>query len=629
MNFKITGGILYRDDVPVFAIGASYYPSFLPSKYQVPEDGDRTGEMKKDLCRMKESGLNFFRTAALSDISMNNGCINVTSDFIDSMLKEAHAVGLASSVRLNGYFVNLSGNRNYEFINHKGEPMNKEWNVFMQSCLHNKGFNDDNIAATKALAEHFNEFPSVVSYQIYNEPHYPFNGVFDYHPDAIKAYKEMLVKDGIMTEKEAENYTVPVRRPDCKEKIEEWISWRMFAAKSMCRFLDNTAKAALEASDGKDTYTCYTTMACSNICANAGITYFDDAKNLTTTAITTYTCFDGADYFAAAYTIALAESAAAVSGKCAWTAELDKRTKMPSEKFYRETYEVIGAGHKGICYYEWRGDYPDPKSPLPDNCGFLHYDGTPTEAFDKDIKLISLINEYSTEIVTAAKKRSGVAILHSDRAYMYYDALADPDIGGKNMWIFLTLMTFRDLKKCGFAPDFVRSCDLYKNSLDVKTLFVPSKEGLSDEEILQIEAFCKKGKDRRVFYGEQTATFDSVTIGGWWDISSPPGNRVTEEFRGGYEMEDLLENINLKPMIETNHKNLFAHILEGTTRKIVVLVSNRPDKKSIPEHEIRFNFPVNHVTYRTPELDTEIELEVKRGRVILPELNDGAFLFTV
>lgn len=629
MEYKIIKGILHCGDTPVFALGASYYPSFLPSKYQVPKDGDRIGEMKKDLRKMREIGLNFFRTAALSDIEQGaDGTIKIKSEFTDAMLREAHEAGLASSVRLNGYFVNLSNNKNYEFINHRGEPMKKDWNVFMHSCLHHKGFVRDNAAATKALAKHFDKFPSVVSYQIYNEPHYPFNGVFDYHPDAIKAYRKMLADEGIMTREEAQGCKAPVRRPDSKEKIEDWIRWRRFAQKSMCKFLDDTAKAALEASRGKDTYTCYTTMPCSDICANAGITYFDDAHNLTTTAITNYTCFDGADYFSAAYTIALAQSAAAVCGKCAWTAELDKRTKMPSGKFYRETYEVIGAGHKGICYYEWRGDYPDPKSPLPDNCGFLHYDGTPTETFEKDIKLISLINEYSTELAEAKKKGSGVAILHSDRAYMYFDALSDPEIGGRNMWIFLTLMTFRDLKKSGFAPEFARSCDLAENRLDIKTLFIPSLEGLSEEEAAQIEAFRKGGKDHRVFYGDQTATFDSIAVGSWWDITNPPGDRVTEEFRGGYEMEDVIEDLNVKPLVETNHKNLFAHVLEGRERKIVVLVSNRTGQRSIPEHKIKLNFPAKRVTLRTPELTGEIELEIQNGgEVILPEISDGAFVF--
>ena len=628
MNYRIKDGILHCDGIPKFAFGASYYPSFLTSKYPVPESGDRVGEMKKDLRNMKESGLNFFRTAALGEIRRDdNGEIKIKSDFIDQMLRYADEIGIAASVRLNGYSVNFSDNRDFEFVNNRGEALEKKWSAFMHGCMHHSGFLKDNTAATEALAKHFDKFPAVVSYQIYNEPHYPFNGVFDYNPEAIKAYKRFLCDSGIMTEEEAQRYSVPTERPKTAEELDAWVEWRMFSLGTMSRFLDSTAASALDNSENKDTYTCYTTAACSNLAGNLGVTYFDDSKNLKTTGITTYTPFDGADYYAAAYTVALAESSAAVMSKRAWTAELDKRTHMPTSKFCRETYEVIGAGHKGICYYQWRGDYPDEKSPLPDNCGFLHYDGTPTDTFEDNLRLINMLNSYSTEIVTAEKVRCHTAVLHSDRAYMYYDALSDPEIGGKNMWMFLTLMTFRDLKKYGFAPDFVRACDLAENKLDVKTLFIPSIVGLSDEELAQIEAFCRAGDDHRVFYGEQETTFDSITIGGWWDLMSRPGDRVTVEFRGGLETEDLVESINLKPLVETNHKNLFAHVLEGEERKIVVLVSNRPNERSIPKHRVSFNFPVSSVTFRTHKLDKEIELEVSDNSIMLPTIEDGGLLF--
>ncbi len=628
MRYEIKDGTLHCDGVPKFAFGASYYPSFLPSKYPVPESGDRVGEMKKDLRKMKESGLNFFRTAALGEIYQDSdGEIKIKSDFINGMLEEAEKVGIASSVRLNGYSVNFSDNKNFEFVNNRGEALEKKWSAFMHGCMHHSGFLKDNTAATEALAKHFDKFPSVVSYQIYNEPHYPFNGVFDYNPEAVRAYKKYLCDKGLMTEEEAQKYSVPTERPRTAEEINEWIEWRMFSLRTMSQFLDNTAASALENSENKDTYTCYTTAVCSNLAGNLGVTYFDNSKNLKTTGITTYTPFDAADYYAAAYTIALAESSAAVMSKRAWTAELDKRTHMPSSKFCRETYEVIGAGHKGICYYQWRGDYPDEKSPLPDNCGFVHYDGTPTDTFEDNIALINMLNSYSTEIVTAEKVRCHTAILHSDRAYMYYDALSDPEIGGKNMWMFLTLMTFKDLKKCGFAPDFVRACDLAENKLDVKTLFIPSIVGLSDEELAQIEVFCRASDDHRVFYGEQETTFDSITIGGWWDFMSRPNDRVTVEFRGGLETEDLLESIELKPLVETNHKNLFAHILKGKERKIITLVSNRPNNQSIPKHRVSFNFPVKIVTFRTHKLDYEIELEVVDNSVMLPTIDDGGLLF--
>ena len=382
MSYKIKEGVLYCDGKPVFALGASYYPSFLPCKYPVPPTGDRVGEMKKDLHLMKETGLNFFRTAALGETWRDEaGEVCVSTDFIDEMLREAETVGLAASVRLNGYSVNLSGSENCEFINHRGEPMEKQWSAFMHACLHHAGFLRDNADATRALAAHYDGFPAVVSYQIYNEPHYPFNGIFDYHPDAIAAYRRWLVANGKKTEEEAASYEPPRRRPADRRGIADWVLWRRFSMESMCRFLDATAEAAQEGSRGKDIYTCYTTSVAGNRQADMGITYFDDAPHLTTTTITTYTSVDGADYYAAAFVMAMAYSAAAVSGRRAWTAELDKRTAMPASKFRRETYEVIGAGHKGICYYAWRGDYPDPVTPEPDCCGFLHYDGRPTDSF--------------------------------------------------------------------------------------------------------------------------------------------------------------------------------------------------------------------------------------------------------
>lgn len=178
MKYFIRNGILHEDGKPRFALGASYYPSFLPSKYQVPADGDRVGEMKKDFSLMRECGMHFVRCAAIGDVSAKDGGLSIDTPFVDQMAEEAEKVGLGLSVRLNGYFVNLSGNTDYEFVNNYGEAMDKYWSVFMQSSFFHEGARRDNYAATKALAEHFREYPSVISYQIYNEPHYPYNGVF-------------------------------------------------------------------------------------------------------------------------------------------------------------------------------------------------------------------------------------------------------------------------------------------------------------------------------------------------------------------------------------------------------------------------------------------------------------------
>ena len=56
--FRINNGILYEDNNKLFAIGQSYYPSFHYAKYPVPPEGDRIGEMKKDLKLMADMGFN-------------------------------------------------------------------------------------------------------------------------------------------------------------------------------------------------------------------------------------------------------------------------------------------------------------------------------------------------------------------------------------------------------------------------------------------------------------------------------------------------------------------------------------------------------------------------------------------
>ena len=624
MKYQIKNGILHEDGRPVFALGASYYPSFHPAKYQVPPDGDRIGEMKKDLRRMKAAGLNWFRTAALAEVAREDGEVTVSSDFIDAMCAEADDVGMAASVRLNGYFVNLSGNTDYEFVKQDGQPMIKRWNYFMESSLYHEGATADSLAATRALAKHFAAYPSVVSYQIFNEPHYPYEGIYDYHPNTIAAYRKWLVERGIMSEEAARDYDPPRARPQTKAGIPEWVNWRLFSIESMSRYLDMHGKAAREVCPDIDTYTCYTGAPIECRAPVTGITYFDDASNLTTQAVTHYINFDGADYFPASYQLALAESSAALTGRRAWVAELDKRIHMPASKFTRSVLETIGLGLKGINFYEWRGDYPGEGTPLSDNCGFIHYDGTPTDTFDACVKVLAMINRYSTEIVTAEKLRQGVAVLHSDRAQIHGDALTDYNMGGQNPWVFLTLQAYRGLKKCGFAPDIVRAEDLRENRLGVKVLFLPALLYLTKEEHALIRAFQDAGGE--VWYADPAATFCAIAIDSWWHINDKPKDRTCFEFRGGREMEDVMPLLPVKPPVGIADRNLFAHVLTlADGGRLVVLVSNKPGEAAIASQRITFDFPAEAVRFCTP--DGEAMLPVEDGGVTLPEFADGALLF--
>ena len=100
--YEIKNGILYRDGKKTFVLGESYYPSFHPSKYPVPPEGDRIGEMKKDLRMMAEAGFNHVRFAALGDATYNaeDASVSFSSPFVDSMIEEAEKNDLSASIRL-------------------------------------------------------------------------------------------------------------------------------------------------------------------------------------------------------------------------------------------------------------------------------------------------------------------------------------------------------------------------------------------------------------------------------------------------------------------------------------------------------------------------------------------------
>ena len=88
--YQLKKGILYKDGKKSFGLGESYYPSFHPSKFPVPPDGDRIGEMKKDLAMMAELGFNHVRFAALGEVSLQgDGSVKVDTPLIDAMTEEA------------------------------------------------------------------------------------------------------------------------------------------------------------------------------------------------------------------------------------------------------------------------------------------------------------------------------------------------------------------------------------------------------------------------------------------------------------------------------------------------------------------------------------------------------------
>ena len=68
--YKITNGILFHDQLPLFALGQSYYSSFNRKKVPIAPGENRREQMELDLREMVDCGFNLLRTAAAEPVAL-------------------------------------------------------------------------------------------------------------------------------------------------------------------------------------------------------------------------------------------------------------------------------------------------------------------------------------------------------------------------------------------------------------------------------------------------------------------------------------------------------------------------------------------------------------------------------
>ena len=612
--YSMKNGILYRDGKAVFCVGQSYYPSYHAKKVPVPETGDRVGEMKKDIRRMKEAGFNLVRAASIGDVRRVDGEIEVHTEFIEQLLDECDEVDIASMMRLQGYSMNLSGMTDFYMINSDGNEIDKTiWYDFLQNCMYHEGILRDNDEGTQALAKLYCRHPNLVSFQTYNEPHYPSSsGLYDYHPCAIEAYRKWLVQKGIMTQEEAADYQPPHVRPGKDEDVTEWVNWRLFSLETLSNFLNHTADVAKEVDPSVESLTCLTPAPVMTINVNHGVSYFDNAKGMDTLGITHYINVSSAPYYEACLALDNAEAAAAANGKHCWLIEYDARTDIPVRKLYQETYMAVGAGLKGIMYYQWRGDHIFPDSPEGNGFGFINYDGTETEHYAEKIAMVTLLNKLSDWTVNAEKVRCGAAVLYSNHAFMASDARDNAREPERNRWLELYKALYKAIRCEGVTADLTESDLLKANPLGIRVLFVPMFDLLSEQEKADVKAFAENGG--HVFTCKD-ATLALEEMG-----------RVYDKFeRGGVDVCDALEMADVKPVIASSNRSLKVQVIAGEGYAVACLNNISAVHESLKGVTLALNgVKASSAVLFTPYSETEVRVE--NGVVCLPEIKEGGFL---
>ena len=621
--YTLKKGILYKNGKKVFCTGISYYASYHKSKVPVPPEGDRMGEMKKDIKAMHDAGFNLVRFAALGDVSYNeNGEIEYRGDFIDSMAKYADEVGIATMIRLQGYALNPSEYKNCLMVDAGGNETDKLiWYNFIQNSLCHDGILSDNEKCTRAIAKHFKSVCNTACFQTYNEPHYPDGGMFDYHETAIRKYRIWLVENGIKTKEQAKACEPPRKRPEKGESPKEWIYWRLFSMHVMSEFLAKSSDYAKEET-GIETMTCLTTDPLLNCNACRGVNFYDSAERMDALGITHYFGLKDPEAYMANLDLDMAYNAAEIYNKPMWIVEYDARSDIPPSKFRAETYMALGSGCKAIMYYQWRGDFCYPDSPEGNAFGLINFDSTPTANYENALNVVSLINKLSDLFVNANKLHCGVGILYSDYACICSDAVENSGTAYKfdeliNSWNQEFINVYKKLRGEDISPDIVRACDLERNPTDIKLLYVTSFGTLSEDERHQVRRFCENGGRVMV----RSEKFTNI------DCGYSPLDYKPEKYHCDYEIYDTLALANISAPIRMESDRFILHqTLKGDGYYIICITNISNIKRKAENAKFKIGFDFKTATMYTFENQDGKELSVCRNSFETGEIGDGAII---
>lgn len=622
--YKIKNGILYKNGKKTFVLGESYYPSFHPCKFPVKPEDDRIGEMKKDLRMMAEAGFNHVRFAALGEVSYDetSHSVHIESPFVDAMIHEAEKNELSTSVRLHGVSVNLRGYTDAEMIDEHGNVPDYVWSNFVRSTLKHKGILEDNFIQSRDLAKHFAAFPSVVAYQIYNEPAFPrydSSVNCDYNPHTVQAFRTWLTEKKILTEEEAKNYDPPRGYKD--QTPEMWALWRSFSVASLDGFLKNAGDGAKEGAD-KPIFTCLTSdMACKNN-SRRGVDAFADAKHMDIVGYTIYKHAWGAEYYPMCLDGDIFQSAAELEEKEAWCIELDSRTYIPSSLYNKGTYATIGSGIKGIVYYQWRGDQPVKGVPHPNSCGILNFDGTKTANFDNAVAVNRWITSINDLVMGTTRAHEGIGLFYSPYALAYCEAAENTSNSSdvfNSSALYLNSL-YAELRKVGYTVTVTDREHLMKNRAEIKVLIVPDPTHLSPEDQSAIIHFYEQGGV--VFHNVEPYARNNVflKLSRYDQIERTYEEKV---FLPPYTPYDLPELTGIVPIATSLDPQLGIQTLKGEGYTLLVLTNLSPVKQQM-DAKLRVTVPYERAEFTA--IDGTKNIEIHDDELIVRNMTDGGIV---
>lgn len=545
--YKIKNGVLYQNGRPTLALGTSYYASYHPLKVTVPPEGDKFGEMRRDVRDIALAGFNHIRTCANGAAHWAGDRFCLDTAFTDALVEEAAKNGLCSFVRIQGYSMNQRGHENAQPVDQHGEA--GQTTGFVQDTLNHPALNRDADEATRQQAAHFAALPEMLGFQIFNEPAMSRRGdlhLYDYNPLAIAAFREWLVRKGYKTAEEAAALEPPRDYPGPGEAGGLFSLWRQFGSENMSAMLCRLNAQAREAAPGSESFTNFVSTPLGRPGSSCEGDWFACAPGMDILGLDLYTSQRGEDYYSVARRLDEVESAAAAQGKHAWIIEYCCRTHMTVQDYEGEAYAALGSGYKGINYYLWRADLGGPEVQLG---GMLWNDRSKTQKFDEAVRFNHMLLREGEKLAACEKLRDGVGILYSLHGAAYYETAQGY---GRNHWYQNFNARYAELKKAGITADFIQAEALARNPLGVRLLFVPCLEALDEKEQAQVAAFAREHAvvlESNAFHPACGETVNGVSVVSNW-CYRPAGTLggSDEKIRARFRLPELLRIAGIRPV---------------------------------------------------------------------------------
>jgi len=422
-----------------------------------------------------------------------------------------------------------------------------------------------------------------------------------------------------MSAEDAVDYQPPRSRKE--QAPEMWGLWRLFSAEALTNFLNASSDASKEVSD-LPTYTCFTNDQTSTHSSFRGVNNFDNPRgSMDIVGYTNYINGEGEDYVGTMMATDICVWAAKAEGKESWCIELDSRTKIPPRIFNKNTYATVGAGVKGILYYQWRGDYPSPATPIPNGCGLVNYDGSHTPNYDNAAAMVKLLGELSPLIVDTEPVNSHIGVLISDYSNFCYDALDNNEELIKqtenNTQARELLRCYRDVTRAGYTAVLTDGEGLAKNNLDIRVLFVPGAKYLLESEREAVEAFLERGGVAFIL-GD---TFQ-CGCGGYYHWGTKNGH-----YTPYMQFEDVLDRIVEvvgTPDTQSTNPRLAIRELRDKEHRVITVVNTTCTGRA-QSGELVCKYPVKEAVLYANTHEPR-RLTVNGNRIVLDAVEDGGLV---